>query len=195
MTNPHETYQRVQQAKNPQHAMLAIATALDEIRVMLKPLMTPQVIAPSNPWGEWPAPTDLIDDLPHSATLDNRAVIDVIDGDVIVKPVSEERQDERRYFAHDSRLAEFYGPSLSAQEFEDAYIKGGPRWLYYTNRDAVMQMPVSLRQQLVDDILLDSPSEADEIGRDILKYSFDEADRQGDQIAQSRQNRELGPGA
>ncbi|MGZ6854887.1 MAG: hypothetical protein ACXVGC_12635 [Mycobacteriaceae bacterium] len=80
---------------------------------------------------------------------------------------SPERQAARAEFAHTNELWNF--SVLSAEEFTDAFIAGGPLWLYHTARDEVMAMPYEWRQWLVADINLDSPRTAQEVGRDILK--------------------------
>lgn len=89
-------------------------------------------------------------------------------GDVVLPPASPERQAAREVFAETIKLWEFL-PTLTDDEAVDAFMKGGARWLYYGNRDAVMAMPIDARQFLVNDIMVDSPAEAHEVGRDILK--------------------------
>jgi hypothetical protein len=182
------TVEQIQQAKTPREALLLLATAIDHLHARIDELDSDPFDAPLD-WAGTQASALIYDE----ALDDGRARIE--GDDVIVQPVSPEREAARDDFAVGARLYEFYGPSLSPEDFVTAYRKGGPRWLYYTNRECVMQMPVSLRQRLVDDILLDSPSEAAEIGADILKYSFDEAAREGEQIEQQRLNRELGDAA
>lgn len=88
-------------------------------------------------------------------------------GEVVVPPVSEERKDARAMWAYGIKLWEYI--PMEATAACEAFAKGGPMWLYLANRDAVMQMPYDARQWLVADIELDSPAEAQEVGRDILK--------------------------
>lgn len=78
-----------------------------------------------------------------------------------------ERQDARVRFAIDNQLWEF--SVLDNIEFRDAFAKGGPLWLYHTGRDEVMAMPLEWRRWMVEEIALDSPRTAQEVGRDILK--------------------------
>jgi hypothetical protein len=164
------TVEAVKQCSTPREALLLLAAAIDELK------------AAGDPWSE-PLTWEQMSGEPPK---DNRAHI--VNGDVVVKPVSPERQLERADFFVRARL-DGYVPMLDADTAREAYVKGGPRWLYYTNRDCIMQMPFELRQALVADVLIDSPSEADEIGRDILKY--DESMPQAAQVEALR--RDLGP--
>lgn len=158
-----------------QQALAYLANEIDGLAEMMNSSPQPSPFEQHLEWGQEIETPMVFVDVPAP---DNRAVID--GDDVIVKPVSFEREDARHDFAASNRLSEFYGPSLSEEDFIIAYRKGGPRWLYYTNRECVMQMPYELRRALVADVLLDSPSEADEIGRDILK--FEESMEQGAQV-------------
>jgi hypothetical protein len=58
--------------------------------------------------------------------------------------------------------------------FVDAYVKGGPLWIYHSDRDAVMQMPFEWRRDLVADIGHHSPATAHEVGRDLLKATTEQ---------------------
>jgi hypothetical protein len=190
------TRQQVQTARTPQEALLILAEAIDDLRTQMTPLSDWE--KPLN----WDASIDAADvtwttptkPATHAVTEQGIVPLDdgrsqIVNGEVVVKPVSKERRLERMNFATDSRLHEFYGPGLSFADFMDAYVKGGPRWLVYTNRDAVMQMPESYRRELVADVTLDSPEEAAEISRDILKY--DESVPQDAQIEGVRQMKKV----
>jgi hypothetical protein len=59
-------------------------------------------------------------------------------------------------------------PGLNAVEFNLAYAKGGPMWLYLGDRDAIMAMPPEYRHRMVQDIEQDSPAQAQEVARDLL---------------------------
>jgi hypothetical protein len=161
---------QVKQCKTPQEALLVLAQAIDELSNTATAV------------DVWTAPLQWDLEAETFARPDNRARN--VNGDIVVDPVSSVRQDERYDFATDQKLFSFYGPGLSEPDFLDAYVKGGPRWLYYTNRDAIMQMPMNLRAALVEDVLLDSHTEADEIGRDILKH--DESMTEGAQVESQR---------
>lgn len=176
------TRQQVKQCRTTEEALLVLADAIDALAAQ------PQA-SPFEAELTWDEGAVVEAKLARIAELnDNRAVIQ--GDDVIVKPVSLARQEARLNFIQASRLAEFV-PMLTEEQVQDAYVKGGPRWLYYTNREAVMAMPVNMRQALVADVLLDSAEEADEIGRDILKFSFDEGSREGEALDALR--REYGP--
>jgi hypothetical protein len=88
---------------------------------------------------------------------------------VDIPPASPERQEDRRRFARNGHLHSFLSqPALNEAEFEDAYAKGGPMWLYLGDRDAIMAMPPEYRVLMVADIEEDSPAQAQEVARDLL---------------------------
>lgn len=102
-----------------------------------------------------------------------RPEITVTEGGVTldVPPVGKERQDRRRRIATDIDISGYLSTNgaLTKEEAADAYARGGPMWLYTYDRDAVLQMPLSWRKEMVQDIDEDNPALAHELGRDILK--------------------------
>lgn len=94
---------------------------------------------------------------------------------VDLPPVSIERQVERIKWAHEYELHQYLQPTgdmetdWTPELAGTAFAKGGPMWLYLGNRKAVMQMPVLARAWLVQDAEKDSPADAHELSRDILK--------------------------
>lgn len=89
-------------------------------------------------------------------------------GVVHVPVVSAERQATRRAWAIQHELGpQFLGMDLA--EAADAFAKGGPVWLYYGNRPALMTMPPDWKRAMVHDLEEDSPIMAQSMGRDILK--------------------------
>lgn len=61
------------------------------------------------------------------------------------------------------------GNALTELELRDAYVRGGPMWLYLYDREAIMAMPPPWRMDMVQDVEIDSPAQAQELARDILK--------------------------
>lgn len=97
-----------------------------------------------------------------------------IDGELVdFPPVSATRKGRRGNWAASRGLERFLaqGNELIAEEMVDAYIAGGPMWLYLYDRDAVMQLPAEWRKDMVGDVECDSPAQAQELARDILKDS------------------------
>jgi hypothetical protein len=89
-------------------------------------------------------------------------------GDVVVSlpEAPEETKKQRKQFAEEMlHLDEHFG----SQDFNDAYVIGGPLWLYYGNRDFVVGLPPEYKKAMVADVQSFSPGEALEMGRDILK--------------------------
>lgn len=80
------------------------------------------------------------------------------------------RQAARRAFAETCGLYNFIDkPLITAEEFIENYAVGGPMWMYLSDRSAVMALPREWRARMVEDIEQDSPIEASEVARDILK--------------------------
>jgi hypothetical protein len=88
---------------------------------------------------------------------------------VDIPPASPERQESRRSWAVGVDLGGQIKPELPNDEAAEAFAKGGPMWLYLYDRDAVMGMPLQWRRDFVRDVEQDSPAQAQELGRDILK--------------------------
>ncbi len=79
------------------------------------------------------------------------------------------RMQARAALATDWKIGPMLTPALTIEEAADAYAKGGPMWLYLYDRDAVMSMPADWRREFVADVMKDSPAQAQELARDILK--------------------------
>lgn len=91
---------------------------------------------------------------------------------VDIPRVSVERQVARVQWAAAVELEQYLIPvedDWTPAEAAGAFAKGGPMWLYLSNRVAVLQLPLTARQWLVNELALDSQVEAHEMGRDILK--------------------------
>lgn len=116
-----------------------------------------------------------------------RERVTVTDDAVVVElpTPSPERQEDRRRLAVGLGFHQFI--DLPEAETVRAFTLGGPLWLYHYDRDAVMNMPIEWRMALVDDIAIDSPATAQEVGRDILKYT--QADGTRDAAYEAHLNR------
>lgn len=174
-----DTVSRVKNAKSPQDALVALAQAVDNVYAAVSRLKEEQ----EQPWDNW-GTTDWPDGAPipegevEPTRVDGeRARLETdADGNVVVDlpPVTEEKRQERREFAERIGLE---------GELVEAYAKAGPLWLYYGNRQHVMGLPEEWRREMVVDVMEQSPAEAQEMGRDVLKdaspgngpQSFEEA--------------------
>lgn len=87
---------------------------------------------------------------------------------VEIPPATPERRRTRRAFALTIKLWD-YLPRLTHTEALDAFEAGGPLWLYAYDRDAIVAMPDDCKRALVEDINVDSPAQAQEVGRDLLR--------------------------
>lgn len=154
---------QIKQCRTPQEALLLLAEAIDSLAAD-----TQQV----DPWEERTIDWSIIDtptSLPERPTSmhnhdfelpERRSTLDA-KGQLVTPPADPRRKEIRRAFAETYKLeAEGILP--------DAYAEHGPLWLYYGDRDFVMSLPLTARQVMVADIMEDSPSEAAEVGRDIL---------------------------
>lgn len=186
--------QAVRQAKSPQEALVVIARALDQLAKQLESRPTDDGWG-----GEWFTDPEgkVLDDLDdldpedrakvmeararlaqdkpgqyaeHAMEAGKQVASKVSSDEITVElpPVDEERAEQRRKFATEvAKLSQHY-KDLDQQAVE-AYVKGGPMWLYLTDRDFVMQMPVQWKRFMVQDVNKDSPKDAYDLGRDILK--------------------------
>jgi hypothetical protein len=98
--------------------------------------------------------------------------------EIVLPSVTPAQQDARRKLAVQIGLAADFG-----DDGVDAYVKGGPLWLYYGNRNYVLGLPAWAHELMVNDVMETSPQEATEMGRDLFMkrgpdgISFDEAAR------------------
>jgi hypothetical protein len=187
------TEAQVRSAKSPQEAMIVIAKALDRIEFLSS--RDTQWVA----WDNEPTIRDGDSVALRSAWLGHVGGEEVVaeherrtqitatedDTDVVIPAPSDEKKERRRQFERQNlKLSEFLGDS---EDWSEAYAKGGPMWLYLGNRELVMSMPDGVRTALVQDVIEDSPQDAHEMGRDILKQPCEDgpgsvAMRANDQI-------------
>lgn len=97
----------------------------------------------------------------------------VVGGSVELPPVSDEQREQRRLLAQAIGLADDFG-----QEGIEAYVKGGPLWLYYGNREYVLGLSKNVWTAMVEDVMQTSPQEATEMGRDLFKVRGNEVTRE-----------------
>jgi hypothetical protein len=146
--------QQVEQSRNPQEALLVIAEALDGITSLL---ISDLATGPRDEWGEW-----------QPQTQAQATVTEDEDGNVTVdiKPPSAEKKIERFEFAKQKlKLHECY----DEENILEAYSKGGPLWLYTSDRDFVVKLPEELKRAMIEDLEELSPDEAALMARDLLK--------------------------
>lgn len=90
------------------------------------------------------------------------------DGNVLIDlpPVSEEKQVRRAEFAREHlKLQERF----KDEKWIDVYAKGGPLWLYHSQRALVMGLPDEWKVAMVQDVAEESSKDARYMRRDILK--------------------------
>lgn len=94
---------------------------------------------------------------------------------VDLPPASPQRQVRRRAMAEQLDLPGFFPIVMRTTEearqgLIDAYVKGGPFWIYMDNRDLIMQMPMWARQEMVEDVNeIGDVRLAHEFARDVMK--------------------------
>lgn len=154
------TEAQVRAAKGPPDALLAIAKALDRIEAKL------DAGAVDDGWGEWDRDKADSHEFAKAFTVSGSEDAPVVD----IKRVDEEREAQRREFAVSTLLIEEVWPGIGATE---AYVLGGPTWLYEFDRGHVMQLPAGIKRMLVDDLLQDDPQAALDMGKDILRAESD----------------------
>lgn len=165
----------VQNARSPREAMLNLAAGLDVLVERINHLES------STNWDSWG--DELGEpDLPGGIDYDRfvgvvkpkAPVITEQDGEttVDIPPPSEAKQAYRRLFEQQAlHLSEYLHDD--DQDWTEVYAKGGPMWLYIGNPELVKSLPDSTRRALVSDLEEDSPQQAREMARDILKEPAD----------------------
>lgn len=163
------TYEtQVREAQSPKDALLVIARALDELLACQFVEATPKADA----WGGWVAhdPTTAItQQMTNEPVPPQRVRINQGEdtSEVVLPTVGAERYKARCAFAESQlQLSAHLG---DGEDWVWAYGKGGPMWLYLSNRDLVMSYPEEIRRRMVEDVEQDSPEDAHEMSRDILK--------------------------
>lgn len=156
---------KVRAASNVQEALLSIAEGIDALLAAEKSdWMT---------WGEQRKPSanfGSIADALGDEEYDRRVaeIRQTNDGTEVVLPAaSAEKQASRAAFeAARLNLKAYLG---DGEDWNTAYAKGGPMWLYLANRDLVLSYPIDVQRAMVADVEEDDPRAAQEMGRDILK--------------------------
>lgn len=103
--------------------------------------------------------------------------VTVTEDEILVElpPADPQRQAARRAWAQQVRLGTLCDPPMNEELAVETYVKGGPLWLYYGNRELACSFPIHMKQGFVSDVEADSPRTAQEIARDLLKADLDEA--------------------
>lgn len=168
----------VQRAKSPREAMLNLAAGLDVLVERIDRLES------TSSWDEWhDEPVKQWDSSDAHRAAANGFVtkapvitapqihVNGEETDVDIPPPTEERMAYRRLFENQQlHLADHLG---NAEDWTEVYAKGGPQWLYIGNPELVKGLPYGTRQALVTDLEQDSPQQAKEMARDILKAPAD----------------------
>ena len=182
------TVDLVRAAKTPKEAMLGLAGAIDDIYARLEKLEE------GGGWDSWGE--DVEDDAweeepsagegyiqDHGPQMGAVTVEYTDAGPVFTfPPIDEERQALRRMVERQQlKLAAAIGDDAPEPEggWTEAYVRGGPWWLYQHRRDLVMTYDMNVRRRLVSDVELDSPKLAYEMSLDILKEPCGEPDLEG----------------
>jgi hypothetical protein len=151
--------------------MLAIAEALDYIIHYVQP-------QPPDPWAGWQA--QYVEEVQlepgETATLREGGVtVTQTDDstDINFAPVGTEWVKRRAKLAVEAQLDE-----QLAEGMADAYVKGGPLWLYLggsEGRDYILGLPEHMRREMVQDVVENaSQQDAEEFARDVLKAPTDQ---------------------
>lgn len=104
--------------------------------------------------------------VPHAVA---GALIQETDGVVELPPPTPELAARRAKWAIDVRLGDMLDPPMDLDAAARAYAKGGPMWLYLGDREAMLGMPDQWLRMFVADVHEQSPRQAQELARDILK--------------------------
>lgn len=171
---------RVAEAKSPLMALLVVASALDDLRALVQDQQAAGQVW--NEWGEIPDPTS---DSPVAATRADQprtnygalmeataptpeAANTEVELDVptpsLTKLIARARLETQAI-----RIGDYLNDH--SEDWNEAYARGGPVWLYTLNRELVMSLPEDARIAMIQDVEEDNPALAQEMGRDMLKQA------------------------
>lgn len=160
----------VTKSTSPLEALLAVARGIDLIL---------EREAKAEIWSEWGS---IATASPVAATREDQPrtnfgalmtadqVPEAADAEieVEVQPPSVERLLARKLLEEQSiHIGDYLNDH--SEDWNLAYIKGGPVWLYTNNRELVISLPEATRKAMIEDVLEDNPEMAHEMSRDILK--------------------------
>lgn len=89
--------------------------------------------------------------------------------------VSDEQKEQRRKLGVYLKLDSSdwpVGKGVPRSPVLDAYIAGGPIWLYDYDREFVLALPYAIRRQMIEDVSATDVGTAKLMSADILKASF-----------------------
>lgn len=114
--------------------------------------------------------TGTVHDEPERLPEGNRVTVtDDGSGNVVVDlPAPSARQEETREIFAEQVLKPHYGWS---EDQVETFRRGGPLLLYYSDREMLTELPTLWLREFVNDIQENSPQEAHEFARDMLKES------------------------
>jgi hypothetical protein len=173
------TLQYVTEARDPKHAMQLLASTLDRIENKLDALsrnwQISQAEPATDPWaGLWTPPPDVLEPYKIKPAPGGVTVTQTEDStDINFAPVGTEWVKRRAKLAVEAQLDE-----QLAEGMADAYVKGGPLWLYLggsEGRDYILGLPEHMRREMVADLVENaSQQDAEEFARDVLKAPTDQ---------------------
>lgn len=106
------------------------------------------------------------------AVPEGRVMQEVDDGQFVIPAPDETRREQRYRLMTGLDLTKFVTqPHDGRGVLEDAFMTGGPVWLYNFDRVGMKSMPRAVLTKMIDeDVALDSPKTARAMGRDLLKF-------------------------
>lgn len=168
----------VERSRNPREAVLAIARIVDELERHVNNLEKA-----GGDWGAWDLDVDLTS--PVAATRADQprtnygalmeataptpeAANTEVELDVptpsLTKLITRARLETQAI-----RIGDYLNDH--SEDWNEAYARGGPVWLYTLNRELVMSLPEDARIAMIQDVEEDNPALAQEMGRDMLKQA------------------------
>lgn len=147
--------EKIQQAENPKAGMAILAEGIDEILTKLNDLPQTSTNSSDDSWSDWSGIGDVEQDSDGNTTIN-------------FNEVDEETEMERRRFAIETLdFPNNYPADWKA--YVDGYAKGGPMYLYLSDRDFVMGLPIGVKNMMLTDVNKFNPEQARQMAADILK--------------------------
>lgn len=158
--------EKVRAASSPAEALFVLAAEVDALVERMNEAPA------SDGWSSW--------DGEAAAPVSHKAFTADVTGDNIefAAPTDEQREIreeliERGVFEWANMQGEDvngnkYNLNPDPEVMNDAYILGGPMWLYFGNREFILELPEAVRRTMYNDLLLVDEDTAKEFATDVM---------------------------
>jgi hypothetical protein len=178
----NELFEQLRRSGAPKHALIEQQNIAEGIRGRLHLAKDPGKILPVS--------GDMVGDPDKLLVVDVAGDPTIGDVTINLPPASDEQKALRAELWEQAGIVNWFEPVFrqtddAVEQLKDAFVKGGPMWLY-GNRDLVLGLPRWARERLVKDVEMYGDTRmTHEFARDVLKQGAG-ADDEPDELALQR---------